>query len=422
MILEKGLQYSQTSLSHKDMEFYNLRKFNAKRIMQIFGMKGSVISEVKDLNRATADAERKEWWESVNIPLMSLMESAINFCFLQGTGMNLKFDKSSIDALHHGFADRVDTARKLCQIGFTANEVNERLRLGFKPKPWRDSWWVQFNMTYVDEQGREEQLVESPQQPALPEPVEEEILLLPEKGIPSERRQEVIWNRFIRRTDPIENRFHSKTKKVFYEMRKKAMRLLHQKTVNDLKGEKFEAEVLQLVNSADKFYSQAVVEGINSLEEELGSSITFDIDDPVAVEFIKKKKVRLKDVGKTITNQIDNQIALGVEAGEGVDAIAKRIKSVFNVATSRAKTIARTEVVGASNFSRWASMEAEGLKKKMWLTALDEKVRDTHKNMHGKIIKVGQKWVVGGSKLRYPGDYMGAPAEIINCRCIEVVV
>jgi len=89
----------------------------------------------------------------------------------------------------------------------------------------------------------------------------------------------------------------------------------------------------------------------------------------------------------------------------------------------QASAISRTEIIGSANYSKYLCINRLGYKKKEWFTANDEKVRSLHREMHGKIINVGDVWVFSdGNTLRYPGDYEGPDHLVVNCRCIEVVV
>src|SRR4030067_2025482 len=97
-VLEQGLKYTQTGLTHKDMEFKELRKLTAERIFQIFGMKKAIVSVVEDGNYATAREERREWWEGTNLPLMSMITSALNFVlFRDAVNIKLIFDITAVD-------------------------------------------------------------------------------------------------------------------------------------------------------------------------------------------------------------------------------------------------------------------------------------------------------------------------------------
>jgi uncharacterized protein with gpF-like domain len=54
----------------------------------------------------------------------------------------------------------------------------------------------------------------------------------------------------------------------------------------------------------------------------------------------------------------------------------------------------------------------------IWHTAEDDRVRDSHDFMDGQEVAMGQPFVSGlGNLLMYPGDPMGPPEDVINCRC-----
>lgn len=432
LILEGGLQYSQTGLTHKDMEFVDLSKFSMSRILQIFGMKKVIISETEDSNYATAQQQRRSWWEDTNLPIMTLIETALNFTFFYQYEEEYKFmfDLSNVAALQESFGDKVKTAKDLFDMGFSSNEINDRLGLGFKAVTFRDYVWRPMAMIPYSLQEEPDNPIAEPKQPVPIQEPEKELLedaeyqtrLLPE-------RNEYIWRSIILRTTENEKLFEKKVKRTFFDMRKKTLDLLYKKAISrsyeDVVDEFFEMELDMLSKASRKFYEKAIHDGLESLAEELGidiEDIPFTVADEVAVNFMRNKTIRIKDVGKTIRNQLNKQISSGMEAGESIDQIAERIKSVFNMASGRAKTIARTEVTGATNFSRHEAIKRTSFALVQWFTALDERVRSTHVVMHGKVKPKNKPWVVGGYELWYPGDYSGPPEEVINCRCIEVVV
>ena len=161
------------------------------------------------------------------------------------------------------------------------------------------------------------------------------------------------------------------------------------------------------------------------VENALG--VNFELADPAVAQFLSIKPLKLSgryldELGPldTILAEVRRAAQEGAEQGLAINKIAENMKTVFNHASGRAKTIARTEVVGASNFGRHAALSGSGFEFKEWFTALDEKVRADHIGMHGKVIKVTEVWIVGGSPLEYPGDWNGAAGQVINCRCIEV--
>lgn len=426
MLLDRGLKYSQTSLSHKDMEFHDLRRFNAERIMQSLGMKKSIISVTEDLNRATAEVQKKEWWQSTNLPIMMLITSALNFSIFSQHGVNFGFGIDSIEALHSGYSDKVKTGLILNKMGFTANEINTRLDLGFEEKTWRDQWWRGMNLIAEDGSNGGE----PPEPiPVLPAPAEEEIILIGEEVRQIEHQK--TWDSIMNKVAPIEKKLEKKIVRIFFDMRKKALRVLFDeekaiKSADDFRTIEFLEEMNNLERAAGDMYQESIIVGLDTLAAEIGFVIDFSLTDPVALHYLQTKQLKVRGVGTTIKRQLNEALSEGMVEGEGINQLADRVREVFNTGKARAKTIARTEVVGSSNFGRYEGINRSGFRMKQWLTAGDSKVRRgalyDHASMNGQQIPVGEYWQTSGGSLRYPGDYMGAPGNIINCRCIEVVV
>lgn len=95
----------------------------------------------------------------------------------------------------------------------------------------------------------------------------------------------------------------------------------------------------------------------------------------------------------------------------------------------RGEVIARTEALQAMNAGREQAMaqaiEAGTVRADqvtaVWKTAVDHRVRDSHREMQNVTVKWGEVFTLpSGARMRYPGDTsMGAPAEeVIQCRCI----
>jgi SPP1 gp7 family putative phage head morphogenesis protein len=81
--------------------------------------------------------------------------------------------------------------------------------------------------------------------------------------------------------------------------------------------------------------------------------------------------------------------------------------------------IARTESGEAANAGRQVVMRANGVKRIEWVTAHDDRVRDSHAAIDGDVIDMGERFDNG---LRYPQDPEGPPEEVINCRCVAAPV
>lgn len=84
----------------------------------------------------------------------------------------------------------------------------------------------------------------------------------------------------------------------------------------------------------------------------------------------------------------------------------------------RAICVARTEVIGTSNGASFETARfIDDTLKKSWLTTIDGRERPWHADVDGQIVGINDKFVVYGEELDYPGNPMGSPENVINCRC-----
>ena len=148
-------------------------------------------------------------------------------------------------------------------------------------------------------------------------------------------------------------------------------------------------------------------------------SIDFDLENPRVAEFLDEKVMKFaNEVNSTTIDNLKEQLIEGVQAGEGIPELRRRVQKVFKDATTwRANTVARTEVVGSSNFANNESLIQSGIvKSKTWLTSLDGRERNAHRDANNQTVDVDKPFIVMGEELMYPGDYHGRPENIINCR------
>ena len=122
-----------------------------------------------------------------------------------------------------------------------------------------------------------------------------------------------------------------------------------------------------------------------------------------------------------------DQIAGILEANTGkpLSEITKSLTDKFTtLSEGRAGTIARTVTkaqASATQEEAWDGMnkrETDPKRKiyKAWLTQRDAKVRDSHENIDGKVITMGDEFANG---LRAPGvGTTDDPSQVVNCRCV----
>lgn len=169
----------------------------------------------------------------------------------------------------------------------------------------------------------------------------------------------------------------------------------------------------------------------SAYEIEKGSGVSFTLLDEHTVKQLSEADRQLLpkaavDIPKDLQwnkKKLQNALLQGILQGESIDKMADRLQSVANMNRTAAVRSARTMTTGAQNAGRQASYddaEKMGIELlKEWMSAKDNRVRDSHAQLNGVRVKKDEKFPNG---LMYPGDPNGAPAEVYNCRCTLVAV
>lgn len=139
--------------------------------------------------------------------------------------------------------------------------------------------------------------------------------------------------------------------------------------------------------------------------------------------------VRIPD---EVYNQIFAVITDEVNRGSDLRTIAGRVDNTLTWTGSenwpgRARTIAVTENTRAYGAGTLAAGVEQSrvtgkILRKQWKTEADPRVRSSHRAVNNQIIPLMYPFVVGGEYILFPGDPMGSPEEVINCRCDLVIV
>lgn len=110
--------------------------------------------------------------------------------------------------------------------------------------------------------------------------------------------------------------------------------------------------------------------------------------------------------------------------GGQVDTMVGRYEA--RLRRHRSEVIARTEALravhqGTEEMYRQAidagQIRPEQLSR-TWVTAQDERVRDSHQRLNGEVRAFGEVWEAEGGVLRFPGDPAAPASETIQCRCV----
>jgi SPP1 gp7 family putative phage head morphogenesis protein len=162
----------------------------------------------------------------------------------------------------------------------------------------------------------------------------------------------------------------------------------------------------------------AAEKGVQSILAELRLAIDFETVGQGVQQFLQDKSFEIVDlVDGPVAERLRFTLQEGLTNGETVDQIADRVEETFKVERARAERIARTEIAESFNAGRFETMKEAGVQKIEWLTARDARVRDSHAELDGDVVVVGDRFANG---LLYPLDPAGPPEEIVNCRCVAL--
>lgn len=130
----------------------------------------------------------------------------------------------------------------------------------------------------------------------------------------------------------------------------------------------------------------------------------------------------LEEHRNQIIRRINIEIAQGIQAGEGYAVIARRLQNSVKFNQHKARTVVRTEA-GRSRSLAGEKSEEQAAKYTtvtgVWLSALDLKVRNSHRELDGKETNEQGYFTYKGLKSKGP-HLWGVASMDINCRCLKL--
>ena len=157
------------------------------------------------------------------------------------------------------------------------------------------------------------------------------------------------------------------------------------------------------------------------LDAKLTTKKRYTDDTGKRVSLYEKLGANVDDLKADIRFQVSRGIISGSSWNQVGAELAKGMKNTpFDKAINRTITIARTE---GHRIQCQAAMDAQYKAKaagadvlKQWDSTLDERTRETHRQLDGQIRELDDPFEVAGKKAMRPGGF-GDPAEDCNCRC-----
>ena len=161
----------------------------------------------------------------------------------------------------------------------------------------------------------------------------------------------------------------------------------------------------------------------------LGRFFSKDFDDDFEKqlsEFIDYNTgVWVADIDETTRKRLAKVIDNSYNDGLSVEATGVALRNtVIGMGVYRANLISRTEVHRVAGFANEAvaeNMKIDGTVKE-WVAIQDARTRVSHSIASGQRVALEEFFVVGGERLKYPGDPRGSAGNTINCRCASIYI
>lgn len=468
------------AMSMVDMQMLELRNMNDHRICSAFGVPPAVIGLVTEAQYAHGPAQQ-DYITNTVIPLANLIADEITVgilsrfdsgntvepakaksVYLQNNSLKINksyrtarlkavqkqkkvfawFDPNENPIVQEMNRDISEKVLKSINSGIPLNALIAAHDLPYETVPWGDDWWI--GMGQVPARFTLEAGTEGLTGGSLPEGGNDDSE--PKKSFQpdSEKDNEVqrlrVWQNWVVSWAGIEREYKEALRVLFVRQQRDLLEKLSQATKSQKdnpNNEVIARVVLDLKKEDDKirainhtFFEKASELGIRQIAAEAGIAATVlsgFVDTAKRSSVIRRalelQAQKITGINRITQSRIADQLKLGLESGEGLAELTARIRNVTGFNIHKSQGIARTQTAGAIGSGRHVGMQQAGIEVKVWLTSGDEHVRDTHKDAgkrYARGIPLNEPFVVGGDFLMHPGDPGGSPANVINCRCVEL--
>lgn len=437
-IIPRDVTVNKLVDSQREMDFTESRKDLRDAVNAHFGVPPEILGIVENSNRATATQAKIIYAENVLTPRLLARQDAINAQLLPFWGEDLLWEFDDI------VPEDTDFRLQMSNAGLSGSAIlvdEWREANGFDPLP-NGAGQVLF-VPYASIPTKPENLTETVREndsltpdPALPMDSISGI-----KGASRRKVQQVRCERA--RLLAVQERAAKRSLQRFFDTQTAqivaAMGTGHKDDREDFwqrlrsgQGLTFDIETARrlakealdqlidwgaqdeaLAAVLNPVWEEAFNAGARSTEQAFGIKA---VQAPRLTDYLRQHGLeRVKGINETTRDKLAASLADGLEAGESMAQLVKRVQEYMpKVQAERAAAIAGSEAHTSLQAGSFEQMRFGGVRTKTWVTAGDEDVRDSHRNIYPKTIPINERFSNG---LMYPGDPSGAPGEVIRCRC-----
>lgn len=458
-VMNKMARFDQLTLAPKDAEYLGQLRWSVGVVSRIFSVAPELLGDHERATYSNMDQAYKALWTDAVIPEATFIADELTEKYLPKFGpgsqnLYLEFDFSDVSVLQEDQTEITQQASVWIDRGVPLNKVLQETAPQLLPEGGEGYAWgdvpiweakAAIQAQYMPDMSGGDGSQSDEEPPGAPGTVAGQkdtvgaddpprsALALVEGMIDQRCRQVEIGSpehharsrRFNRQVERHERRFAEAISDMFRRQRDSVVTKLQQRSAQrdamDVESAPFdraewEAKWRQMVLP---FLQEILQDGAFETLDELGVMVDFNLDNPLTIEWLRDATQKFaKQINETTWETLKQAIGDGINAGDGIEQLTDRVQQVMDQASqSRSRTIARTETVRASNAGGIQAARDSGIvRRKIWLSALDERVRETHIAAHGQERGLEEDFSVGSASGPAPGD-MSTASESVNCRC-----
>lgn len=448
LVLPKGVKANPINLTIADQKLIETIRLNRETILAVLRIPKHVmgLQESGSLGSEEHKTALRYFWDATIQPILRIFSTEMDRFFAQMLGPDhfIEWDTTQVDVLAEGMDTKADTATKLLQAGWSVNEV-------------RAKFWELEEVEGGDVLLPLESIPKANPLAAFglskppPAPVVEEQRDTRSPAVKFLDAKKDILTTHWKALESEESRGMGLIAIASLDLfRRQALEAI--KLIPEIMGEGEKGRVLKI---SDTELKRRLSEAFDALEPKWGQDYTEALTATVetgteiqlglayfepnpdqlralVAEDTAGRRALLAERGldsfKTITNTSAESVLNVIQEALGKNATPQEVAQAIAAKAKewpdyRMERIARTETLTALSVGQGATLEIMAKEyptlQKMWLTADDTRVRDSHAALHAEAVPIKKDF---GNGLAYPRELGSPPEESIQCRCSVVTV
>jgi len=442
MVFSHQMNLQTPTLSPKDAEFMALMGWTLNDVCRVFQVPPTKVQDFTKATYSNVEQADKAFWTDCIGPELSMFASELTeqLARLFGDDLVIQFDLSQVKALQEDQTEITDQMVKLAGMGVPLNRLLQVYRPDLLPEgdtgySWGDQPLAWQLPTFA-----------VPEPEALPAQPDQQATEAAKSASPFVYSRVPAygstWHKAeLRSRDNLIRQIEQEMAAAYVEWSTALVADIEGRLLAGAKALGTGAGDLDPENPFDlEAWQQLALEGMGPYIEQgmqrggtvaanrIGSAVRFNIRSEASRRFLRERQQRfVVEITESRWRNLKTSLQAGIDVGEDVLQLARRVPQHVRPQLSSGETIARTEVVGAFNGGTELAFKESGIvASKAWLAAIDDRTRESHVQAHGQTVPVDADFSLEGGSGPAPGQItvQGAsvPQENINCRCTIVAV